>query len=122
MGNFETSTADMSIRIDNEYKGKGYSKGLIKTLCAYIRKHHYPRIREDQLIFIDMDASEGFWEEIGMTSNKTYVTNRDNAVGKGMEMEITFRKLEKWANSKKGRKKENTNIKEKKEIKTVIFR
>jgi hypothetical protein len=53
------------------------------------------------MFFIDADASNGFWDHIGMTLNRYgYNYNgKRNLVGRGYEKVITFSKLYKFANS-----------------------
>ena len=89
------TTKDMSINIDDAYTARGYSRYLIYKLCQYI-KFRYPTIRHDQLLFIDSDASAGFWTYIGMRQNRmdratlAKVTDRE---GYGYEALITFLEL-----------------------------
>ena len=101
MGKFDSGeTVDMGIRIEDEkYTGKGYSRGLIRTLCKYILQEGYPSIRKEQLLFIDVDASVGFWDKVGMREHRyglDYSGNR-NVEGAGYEKMITFGDLCKWA-------------------------
>ena len=93
-------TISMEIRVDEQYQGLGLSRILIRSLCNYI-KFNCEDIRMDQLLFIDMDASDGFWEYIGMKQNRygiDYQGHREELEGVGYEMYITFRDLYKWAN------------------------
>ena len=94
---FDTGkTMSMGIEVDENYQGKGYSKFMIKKLCEFIRID-YPNIRDQQYLYIDTDASEGFWNKIGMESNPTYdMENPDNInkEGSGYESRITFKNLE----------------------------
>ena len=127
----------MSISIEDEYGNKGYTRTMMKELCLYISKK-YPRIRKDQLLFIDTDASwnmidgesRSFWDHIGMTTNRYYERNRDTQ-GRGYEKKITFEELCKWCgainelkfkscgkNSKKGK---NRKTKRKIKIKENNF-
>ena len=99
-GEFDSGkTVDMGIRVEKEYQGKGYSKELIKVLCNYILQTGYPKIRKDQMLFIDTDASAGFWDKIGMKSHRygdDYIGRR-NVEGVGYEKMITFGDLCKWS-------------------------
>lgn len=95
-------TMAMSISIEDEYGNKGYTRAMMKELCLYISKK-YPRIRKDQLLFIDTDASwnmidggyRSFWDHIGMKKNRYYERNIDTE-GRGYEKKITFEELCKW--------------------------
>ena len=86
----------MSIHIDEDLQGKGLSRYMIKTLTHYIREN-FPNISDHQLLFIDVDASVGFWEHIGMKVNRYYNSARD-IEGAGYEKNMTFRDLENFGN------------------------
>lgn len=101
---FDTGkTMDMGIHVLDEYKGRGLSRLLMKELCIYI-KNEYPKIRKDQLLFIDTDASweyikneyVSFWDYIGMDSNRYYDSTNREIEGQGYEKKITFQDLCKW--------------------------
>ena len=106
--NFDTGeTMGMTIFIEDDYRGRGISREMVKQLCEFIQ-NAYPEIRKDQLLQIDTDASweeiEGeyisYWDHIGMTESRYY--ERGNGVeraGKGWEKDITFLNLSKWANA-----------------------
>ena len=83
-------TMAMEISIDDEHQQKGYSRTLIRTLCAFIRAQVNC---ESQLLFIDTDASAGFWEYIGMTDNPYYDHYTKDQEGGGYEKVITFEQL-----------------------------
>jgi len=88
-------TTDMTIYLNDEYRGKGLAKYMIGELL----KRWYsedPYVRKDKFVFIDADASEGFWDKIGMIDNRYYLSER-SLEGKGYEKVITFAKLAKWA-------------------------
>ena len=79
----------MSIGIDDKnYKGKGLSPIMIKYMIDNI-KRDYPNIRPDQYLYIDADASGGFWDSIGMEEHS-------NEEGKGYEKRISFENLQKY--------------------------
>ena len=89
---------DMSIYIEedsNELRGKGLAKLMIGFLIINMVKTEL--VRKDQLVFIDADASAGFWDKIGMIPNRYYERNQRNISGSGYEKVITFSKLSKWA-------------------------
>ena len=116
-GTFDSGeTVDMGIRVNEEYQGKGYSKGLIRALCKYILQTGYPKIRKDQMLFIDTDASVGFWDKIGMRPHRygdDYMGQRD-VEGAGYEKMITFGDLCKWGGvslSRGGKKTKKSNKK-----------
>ena len=79
----------MSIGIDDKnYKGKGLSPIMIKYMIDNI-KRDYPNIRPTQYLYIDADASGGFWDSIGMEEHS-------NEEGKGYEKRISFENLQKY--------------------------
>ena len=90
---------DMGISIDENYQGQGLARYMIAVLVKNWFKED-PQIRKDKLIFIDVDASAGFWDKIGMIDNR-YKPDRQSKLGylegKGYEKVITFSKLAKWA-------------------------
>ena len=89
---------DMGIHVLDEYKGRGLSRLLMKELCIYI-KNEYPKIRKDQLLFIDTDASWeykknqyfSFWDYIGMDSNRYYDSTNREIEGQGYEKKLLFK-------------------------------
>lgn len=96
----EHNMYSMSIGIDDEYQGKGYSKIMILTMLNKM-KEELPNIHSDIMFFIDADASAGYWDHIGMTTNRygyDYYGKR-KLEGCGYEKVITFAKLYKFANS-----------------------
>lgn len=106
IGNFEISgpgfdtegPMSLGITIDDEHQGKGFSRELIKQTCEFV-KEKYPKIRKDQLLHIDADASNGFWNYIGMKNARYYdrYEERPNLHYAGYEKEITFQWLCIWA-------------------------
>ena len=60
-----------------------------------------PDMNREQMIFIDADASDGFWDKIGMVESKRYGYNRTpkyyEREGAGYEKYITINKLYKFA-------------------------
>tara|TARA_A100001015_G_scaffold185091_1_gene205962 strand:- start:83 stop:814 length:732 start_codon:yes stop_codon:yes gene_type:complete len=112
----------MTIRIIDYLKDNGYSRILVRETCNLI-EYDYSKIRIDQMFLIDVDASDGFWEHIGMEMNRHFYTNsRRDLEARGYEKHITFPKLCKWAFFEKeggGIKKEKTKkLKTRRKIKT----
>jgi len=89
------ATHSMSISLDDSFQKKGLSKKMIKHMVDNIRN-----VTPEQLFFIDTDASEGFWDHIGMKINPHYnYTENTKAEGEGYEKMITFQELKKFATS-----------------------
>ena len=86
---YTSVTASMGIGIDDAYQKKGYSKQLIRIVC---NRASFP---PDKKLFIDTDASEGFWDYIGLINNPLYDFTEDqrDLEGAGYEKFITFEKL-----------------------------
>jgi hypothetical protein len=104
---FDTgNTCSMTISIEDDFQGisfqkKGLSRIMIHYMVTMIHED-YPKIRDKQKLFIDADASGGFWDIIGMKENPVYdYVGNNEPEGKGYEKVITFKELETFANKKK---------------------
>jgi hypothetical protein len=99
------NTCSMTISLDDKIQGKGLSRIMIEHMVENI-KLDYPRIRGDQMLFIDGDGSGGFWGHIGMKPHRygyDYTGDREYE-GKGYEKMLTFQELVNFVNnSKKGK-------------------
>lgn len=80
----------LSIYIEDEYNGNGYSIYLIDALCKYILATQgngqidtfkKEEIINNSILVIDTDASEGFWERIGMITNRHVNSTKNSASG-----------------------------------------
>jgi hypothetical protein len=71
-----------------DFQGKGLARQMIKLLCEKVN------LPEDTLIYVDTDASNGFWEAVGFISNPHYDTKDE---GGGYELVIKFGQLLAWA-------------------------
>jgi hypothetical protein len=92
IGGFRSGhTMSMEISIEEEHQKKGYSTRLIRTLCQFISTM-VPNCA-GQLLFIDTDASGGFWDHIGMKPNRYYERFTADREGGGYEKFITFEAL-----------------------------
>jgi hypothetical protein len=98
---YNSGLLDMSIYIEDDpsqtlnicLRGKG----LARLMIGFLIINNIEPIRKDQLIFIDSDASAGFWDIIGMIPNRYYERNDRQVIGSGYEKVITFSKFSKWA-------------------------
>jgi GNAT superfamily N-acetyltransferase len=89
---FVGNTVDMSIYVDETHRGKGLARKMMRELFTHIQEEiGFPTV----LIYIDTDASEGFWDHIGMIPNINYDTT--GQMGSGYEKCIEFTKLRTWA-------------------------
>ena len=97
---------DLNISIEDEQQGNGYSNYLVHALCEYILANTHgtssglnnKEIINNYLLLIDTDASEGYWDKIGMIPNRRENSKRANS--SGYEKSITFRKLHNYAEKK----------------------
>ena len=93
-------TNDMHIYIEGCFRGKGLSKIMMKHMIDKIYED-IPDMNRQQMIFIDADASDGFWDKIGMVKSKRYGYDRTpkyyEREGAGYEKYITINKLYKFA-------------------------
>jgi hypothetical protein len=85
----------MSISIEEEYQGKGISKQMIQKMISSIE------LADDHILCIDVDASDGFWDYIGMKLNRYGLDYRGRRtfVYRGYEKTITWRELKQFAYS-----------------------
>ena len=90
--NFLGNVPEMSINVDEEYNGLGLTKIMIRSLIEKIYEECPGIIPSLIYLYIDTDASVGFWKRIGMTPNRTY-DRRRNSTGKGYEAKITLQEL-----------------------------
>lgn len=97
-------TMEMTIFLEPEHTRKGLSKKMMKYLFECSEKIFGP-IPNDHNIYIDADASDWFWNKIGMKENRYYTSQRD-LEGAGYEKVISYGELKKWLHkNKKGSRK-----------------
>ena len=83
------TTYHMGIGIDQAYQGKGYSIQLIQAVRNNID------LPKDKKLYIDTDASEGFWNNLGLVPNPLYdfTEEQRDLEGAGYEKYIVFEEL-----------------------------
>jgi hypothetical protein len=100
---FDTgNTCSMSISVEEPYQHRGFTHLMVREMIECIRKD-YPAIRNDQLLFIDTDASGGFWDKMGMKPHRygdNYGSSNRHLEGKGYEKMISFYDLEQYGLNK----------------------
>jgi hypothetical protein len=90
------STCCMSIGIDSdcpEYKGIQLSRIMVFSLLNEIMREN---IYMNYFVYIDVDASGGFWDSIGMEINKNMESSSIQE-GRGFEKKIKLHTLYEWA-------------------------
>jgi len=97
----QEKTIDLGIFIEDDYKKQGWSTPMIATMVESIGD----RMADDQLLFIDVDASEGFWKHIGFKKNRHFRDTTRALVGQGYEAYITWRDLKIYIAQRKSRYK-----------------
>lgn len=79
-----------SVTIDySDCGGVELAKNMIRILCEKMD------LAPETLIYVDADASNGFWESVGFKPNRYYDSKRTE--GNGYELVIEFEKLLAWA-------------------------
>jgi hypothetical protein len=83
---YTSNTVCMGIGIEDAYQKQGYSKQLIRKVCSNVQ---FP---PDKKIYIDTDASEGFWNYLGLVPNPLYdfTEEQRDMEGAGYEKYIVF--------------------------------
>jgi len=95
----------LSMYISSEIENQQLARLMVSSMCYILIESRI--IGPDTLLYIDDDASEGFWERMGMTINRTGIPQRrqytqiDNTIrqapGAGKEKFITFSGICLWA-------------------------
>ena len=96
----------MTISIEPEYQGKGITRMMIQKMISSIE------LPDDHILCIDVDASEGFWDYIGMKLNRYGLDYRGkrNLVGRGYEKTMTWSQLKQYAYSSSSSTKGGGNL------------
>jgi hypothetical protein len=110
----------MTIFVEDDYQKHNLSRLMIVSML-YILKYKYQDTNNSIVLSIDTDASDGFWDKIGMKENPWYDSNDSNDKNipyAGYEKIITVGELSRWGVgydifSYNGGKKKRTNKKKK---------
>jgi hypothetical protein len=104
------NTMDMTIHINDskdhpsKHNTRNYTKkGLSSILIYYMVCEIKEEALTTQKLFIDSDASGGFWDKIGMRENPAYESNNPFEEGKGYEKVITLDKLHDYIDTQKSK-------------------
>jgi len=99
-GEIGKDTCSMTISIIDNEQGKGYSRLLLEGLVENL-----PMMDDDQLLFIDVDASAGFWDYLGMKMNRYGLDykGKRQLIGRGYEKVISWRDIKRFINVKKNK-------------------
>ena len=96
---FQGTVPEMSISVEEPYNNLGLTKIMMQLLIHQI-KRECSTFMEDagyKLLYIDTDASDGFWDHIGMKPNTNYDRMNTKRNGSGYEKYITLIDLYKYA-------------------------
>ena len=94
LGNLESDkessleTVSLSIGIEDDFQGMQLSRIMMWSAVLQLREEG---VNMEQYVYIDTDASAGFWDAIGMIPNED-----DGIKGFGYEKKITLNNIEKW--------------------------
>ena len=66
-GMYEHGLWDMSIFIEDEFHGRGFARPMVTAMFNALRIEGV--YAPAAYVYIDADASEGFWDHVGMTPN-----------------------------------------------------
>ena len=60
-----TRLSSVSMHVEDEFQGKGFSKQLVRDLCNLVNENN----SAPEWVYIDTDASAGFWAYVGFVNN-----------------------------------------------------
>ena len=82
---------------ERSLEGHGIARLMIFSMCLKLSEDN--KISPYTMLFIDTDASGGFWERIGMKINRyeSSATTTRNVMGTGQELYILFMDLCMWS-------------------------
>ena len=94
-------TNSMSINVEDEedsgiYRNKGLSRLLIASMIYVLQNKVNVKLQNADLLYIDADASAGFWDKIGMIENPHYDDDEYVGPDKGYEKYITVQGISMW--------------------------
>ena len=84
-------TYELSISVDHDHLNHSLARLMIVSMLDV----NHDML--DKIFYIDTDASNGFWEYIGMKSNHKYDSDNKYEEGSGYEKYITYQSLLNWA-------------------------
>jgi hypothetical protein len=82
---------------EQSLEGHGIARLMISSMC--LKLSETTKISPYTMLFIDTDASGGFWERIGMKINRyeSSATTTRNVTGTGQQLYILFKDLCMWS-------------------------
>lgn len=93
LGDFSmTDTVSLSIGIEDEFQGMQLSRIMMWSAIMKLKEEN---IDMNEYVYIDTDASAGFWDAIGMQPNENE-RGSFGEKGRGYEKKITLKNIEKW--------------------------
>ena len=90
-------TCSLGVSVEDSLQGKGYTRNMIQAMIHHVE--HEQSVRPDQLLFIDLDMSAGYWDNIGMKTHRYGIDYRGKrqVEGRGYEKSITWQQLKRYA-------------------------
>lgn len=94
-------TNSMTINVEDEedsgiYRNKGLARLLIASMIYVLQNKVNIKLKNSDLLYIDSDASAGFWDTIGMVENPHYDDDEYTGPDKGYEKYITVQGISMW--------------------------
>ncbi len=84
-------TYELSISVDHDHLNHSLARLMIFSMFAVNHENML-----DKIFYIDTDASNGFWDYIGMKLNHKYDNDNKYEEGSGYEKYITYQSLLNW--------------------------
>jgi len=84
----------LGIHVEEEWRGKGLARRMMNAMLEEwtVRNEYDP----DRVLYIDTDASSGFWEHIGMKDNPD--VENSEVPQYGYEKQISVKELDNYLN------------------------
>lgn len=93
LGNFSINdTVSLSIGVEEDFQGMQLSRIMMWYAILKLKEEN---IDMNEYVYIDTDASSGFWDAIGMQPNENE-NGMFGEKGRGYEKKITLKDIEKW--------------------------
>lgn len=83
---------DMNIYVEEEHRGHGWARRLVQALLSEARAEGFSAAH----VYIDADASQGFWDHVGFVRNPFYDDVSEPEVY-GYEKRVAWERLRQFA-------------------------
>jgi len=86
------NVTDMSIFVEEEHRGQGWARRLVQALLLEAKREGFSAA----YVYIDTDASEGFWDHVGFQVNPFH-DNVSEPELYGYEKRVAWERLRQFA-------------------------